>query len=30
VIDNSGDPNALAAQVDRLDLIYRGLSMKGE
>ena len=30
VIDNSGDPNALAAQVDRLDLLYRGLSMKGE
>jgi dephospho-CoA kinase len=30
VIDNSGDPTALAAQVDRLDLLYRGLSTKGE
>ena len=30
VIDNSGDHNGLAAQVDRLDLLYRGLSMKGE
>jgi len=30
VIDNSGDPTALAAQVDRLDRLYRGLSTKGE
>lgn len=30
VIDNSGDPNGLAEQVDRLDLLYRGLSMNGE